>query len=71
METSMEVPQKANIELPCYPAIPLLGIYLDKTIIQKGTCTPMVTAALFMIVKTEAIQISVDIRMDKGVVCNT
>ena len=30
-------------ELP----IPLLGITQDKTIIQKDTCTPMFTAALF------------------------
>ena len=31
------------------PAIPLLGIYPDKTIIQKDTCTPMFIAALFTI----------------------
>ena len=39
--------KKLNIELPCDPAIPLLGIYPEKTIIQKDTCTPMFTAALF------------------------
>ena len=33
------------------PAIPLLGIYPEKTIIQKNTCTPMFTAALFTIAK--------------------
>ena len=33
-------------------AIPLLGIYPDKTIIQKDTCTPMFTATLFTIAKT-------------------
>ena len=35
------------------PAIPLLGIYLKKTktLIQKDTCTPMFTAALFIIAK--------------------
>ena len=44
--------QKLNIELPYDPAIPLLGIYLEKTIIQKDTCTPMFTAALFAIAKT-------------------
>ena len=32
--------------------IPLLGIYLDKIIIWKDTCTSMITAALFTIVKT-------------------
>ena len=41
-----------KIEFPCDPAIPLLGIYRDKTIIQKDTCTPMFTAALFTISKT-------------------
>ena len=29
---------KLNIELPCDPAIPLLGIYPDKTATQKDTC---------------------------------
>ena len=33
MENSMEVPQKLKIELLYDPAIPLLGIYPDKTII--------------------------------------
>ena len=32
---------KLKIELSYDPAIPLLGIYLDKTIIQKDTCTPI------------------------------
>ena len=34
------------------PAIPLLGIYPEKTLIQKDTCTPMFIAALFTIAKT-------------------
>ena len=34
------------------PAIPLLGLYPDKTIIQNDTCTPMFVAALFTIAKT-------------------
>ena len=41
-----------KIELPYDPAIPLLGVYPDKTIIQKDTCTSMFTAALFTIAKT-------------------
>ena len=41
-----------NIELPCDPAIPLLGIYPEKTISQKDTCTLMFIAALFTIAKT-------------------
>ena len=44
--------KKLKIELPYDPAIPLLGIYKDKTIIQKDTCTPMFIAALFTIAKT-------------------
>ena len=43
---------KLKIELPSYPANPLLDIYLEKTIIQKDTCTPMFTAALFTTTKT-------------------
>ena len=33
--------KKKKKESPYDPAIPILGIYLDKTIIQKDTCTPM------------------------------
>ena len=38
--------KKLKIELPYDPAIPLLGIYPDKSIIQKDTSTPMFIAAL-------------------------
>ena len=40
--------KKLKIELPYDPAIPLLGIYPEKTIIRKDTCTPMFIAALFI-----------------------
>ena len=40
------------IELPYDPAIPLLGIYLDKIFLEKDTCTHMFIAAVFTIVKT-------------------
>ena len=52
MENSTEVLQKTERELPYDPTVPLLGIYLDKTIIQIDTHTPMFTAALFTTVKT-------------------
>ena len=52
MENSMEGAQKLEIKLSCDPEILLLGIYPDKTIIQKDTCTPMFIAALFTIAKT-------------------
>ena len=41
-----------SIPSPHYPAIWLLGIYLDKTIIQKDTHTLMFIAALFTIAKS-------------------
>ena len=44
--------KKLNIELPDDRAIPLLGIYPEKTIIQKETCTTIFTAALFTIART-------------------
>ena len=51
MEDSMEGPQKLTMEWPYDPVIPLLGIYdkKPKTLIQKNTCTPIFTAALFTI----------------------
>ena len=44
--------KKLKVELPYDPAIPLLGVYPEKTIIQKDTCTPMFTEALFKIART-------------------
>ena len=43
--------RKLKIKLPYDPAIPLLGIHPDKTIIQKDTCTPKFITALFIIAK--------------------
>ena len=39
------------MELPYDPIIQLLGIYLEKNMIRKGTCTPMFIAALFTVAK--------------------
>ena len=44
--------KKLKIELPYDPAIPLLGIYPEKTKIQKDTCTPKFIAVLFTVPKT-------------------
>ena len=44
--------KKLKIELPYDPAIPLLGIYPEKTIIQKKSFTTMFIAALFTIDRT-------------------
>ena len=49
---SVEVLKKLKIEFPYDSAIPLLGIPLEKTIIQKDTCTLMFIAALFTIART-------------------
>ena len=45
MEKSVEAPQKLKIELPYAPAISLLGIYPDKTIIQKDTRAPYISSS--------------------------
>ena len=42
---------KLKIELPYDTAIPLLGIYPKKTVIQKESCTAMFIAALFTIAR--------------------
>ena len=44
--------KKLKIELPYDLAILLLGIYLEKTIIQKDACTLMFIAALSTIART-------------------
>ena len=44
--------RKLKIELLYDPAIPLLVIYLDKTLIQKDTCRPIFIAPVFTITKT-------------------
>ena len=44
--------KKLKIELPYNPAIPLLGIHMEETRIERDTCTPMFIAALFIIART-------------------
>ena len=44
--------KKLKIELPYHPAIPLLGIYPEKTVIQKESCCKMFIADLFTITRT-------------------
>ena len=39
--------KRLEIEQPYDPAIPLLGIYIEETRIERDTCTPMFIAALF------------------------
>ena len=44
--------KKLKIELLNDPAVPLLCIYTDKTIIRKDTCTSVFVAALFGLTTT-------------------
>ena len=45
--------EKLKVELPYDPAVPLLGLYLEKrkTLVQKDTFIPVFAAALFTIAK--------------------
>ena len=44
--------KKLGIKPPYDPAIPLLGIYPEETKIEKDTCIPVFTAALFTRART-------------------
>ena len=44
--------KKLGIKLPYDPTILLVGIYHEKTITEKDTCTPVFIAALFTIART-------------------
>ena len=47
----MEIPSKLGIKPPYDPAIPLLGIYPEKTTTGKDTCTPVFITTLFIIAR--------------------
>ena len=44
--------KKLKVKIPYKPAITLLGVYSEKTMVQKDTCTPMFIVALFTPAKT-------------------
>jgi len=44
--------KKLGIKPPYDPVIPLLGIYLEETKIEKDTCIPLFTAAVFIVART-------------------
>ena len=52
MEDGMRFLRKLGIKPPYNPAIPLLGIYPEETKIEKDTCIPLFTAALFTTART-------------------
>ena len=44
--------KKLEIELPYDPTVPLLGIHIEETRIERDTCTQMLIAALLTIART-------------------
>ena len=54
MEEVWRVLKKLGIKPPYRPdpAVPLLGIYPEETKIERNTCIPLFTAALFTIART-------------------
>ena len=52
MQTGVATMEIVQIELPYDPAIPLLGIYIEETRIERDTCTPVFIAALFITART-------------------
>ena len=44
--------KKLGIKPPYDPAIPLLGTYPEETKIERGTCIPLFTAALFTVARS-------------------
>ena len=52
MEEVWRFLKKLGMKPPYDPAIPLLGIYSEETKIEKDTCIPLFTAALFTIART-------------------
>ena len=52
MANSVGLLKKLEMELPCDPAIPLLGIHTEETRIERQTRTPMFTTGLFAIART-------------------
>ena len=44
--------KKLETEVSYDPAIPLLGIHTEETIIERDTCTPIFITALFIIART-------------------
>jgi hypothetical protein len=52
LEISLEVLGKLEIDLPQYPAIPLLGIYSkDAPPCHRGTCSTMFIVVLFVLAR--------------------
>ena len=69
MENSREIPLKIRNKTTIQPNNPILGIYPEETIIEKDTCTPMFSAALFTIARIwKQLKMSINRWMDKETV---
>ena len=51
VENTRDISRKLKIELPYDIEIPLLGIHLESSMIQRDTCMSVFTAILFMTAK--------------------
>ena len=51
IENSVRILRKLKVELLYDPVIPLLGIYSDKTLTQKDTCTSVFIVALLTVAR--------------------
>ena len=71
MENSIEVALKASKkrELSYDPAIPFVGIYLEKTIVGKDTYTSVFIVALFTVARMWHLKCPVSRGMEEDVVC--
>ena len=63
MEVSLK--EEKKIKLPYNSAIPLLGMYPEKIIIEKDTYSPTLTLSLFTIARTWRQPKSINREMDK------
>ena len=61
----MEVPKKLNTELLYDPVIPLLGIYLEKTTIQKTHAPSIPCSTVYKNQDMEATEMSISRGKDK------
>ena len=52
MKNNMEILNKLKNRTTIQPSNPTAGIYTEETRIERDTCTPVFTAALFTIVRT-------------------
>ena len=65
MENSMEFPQKTNMRSTIDPAVSLMGIHPDATLIQNDTCIPMFITLLTIAKTWRQLKVSINTWMNK------